>query len=58
MGNPDIEPTFLVPDSEEGGTYPGDIQPGYYNLMELVTLLRDCADEPDAIYFIADMLEP
>jgi hypothetical protein len=58
MGNPDIEPTFPIPEPEEGATYPGDIQPGYYNLAELVGLLRDNANNPDAIYFIADMLEP
>lgn len=58
MGNPDIEPAFLIPEPAEGAIHPGDIQPGYYNLMDLVTLLRDHCNEPETIYFIADMLEP
>jgi hypothetical protein len=38
-------------------TYPGDIQPREYLGNEVVELLREHADNPAAIRFIADMLE-
>lgn len=38
--------------------YPGDIQPGEYSLRAVIELLRKFADNPDAVRFIADMLEP
>jgi hypothetical protein len=37
--------------------YPGDLQPGEYRGSEVVGPLREHADNPDAIRFIADMLE-
>lgn len=43
------------PDAPEA--YPGDIKPGDYTSNELVKLLRHHADDPEAIRFIADMLE-
>ena len=52
------DPILLVPDSEPGKQYPGAIEPGYYTLAELVELLREHKGNPDAIQFIADMLEP
>jgi len=44
---------LTVPD----GRHPGLIPPGYYGRNGLVALLRTHADNPDAIRFIADMLE-
>ena len=55
----EFEPeSFYVPDPEPGTAHPGDIKRGMYTLVELVRLLRDHANEPAAIRFIADMLEP
>lgn len=52
--------TLLIPeyDPEDEKPYPGDIKPGKYGLSDLVALLREHKDNPDAIQFIADMLEP
>ena len=33
------------------------IRPGYYTLNEVVQMLRDRKDNPDAVQYIADMLE-
>ena len=38
----------------EGDTYPGNIKPGEYNVAEL---LRAHKSNPEAIQFIADMVE-
>ena len=48
-----------IPEHEDGpdGRYPGDIEPGTYSLNEVVELLRKHKGNPDAIQFIADMLE-
>jgi hypothetical protein len=51
--------TLLIPDynPEDPQPYPGDIQPGIYEDNEIVELLREHTDNPEAIRFIADMLE-
>ena len=50
---------LLIPehDPNEPDPYVGDIKPGYYEGNQVVELLRQHADNPDAIMFIADMLE-
>ena len=48
---------LLIPDLEPGASYPGDITPGLYSHNEIVELLRLHQSNPDAIQFIADMLE-
>jgi hypothetical protein len=50
---------LLIPDYDpnEEERYPGDIKPGRYNLAAVVALLRRHKNDPDAIQFIADMLE-
>lgn len=48
---------LVIPELEEGETYPGSIQPGSYDDNEVVTLLRQHKQDPEAIQFIADMLE-
>ena len=50
---------LLIPDydSENPQPDPGDIQPGEYQGNEIVELLHQNADNPEAIRFIADMLE-
>ena len=47
----------IIPEKDEGGPYPGDIQPGYYDIRGLVDLLRRHKGNPEAIQFIADMVE-
>jgi len=49
---------LLIPehDSDEE-VYPGSIEPGYYQGNQIVELLRDNKHDPEAIQFIADMLE-
>ena len=55
----DVEVVILIPDYDEDETrYPGDIKPGYYTHQELVGLLRTHCNNPEAIHFLADMLEP
>lgn len=50
---------LLIPYYEEGGKeeYPGGIKPGYYNEKELIQMILQHAANPEAIYFIADMLD-
>lgn len=48
---------LLVPETDDGETYPGGIEPGYYTRNEVVALLREHKENPSAIQFIADMLE-
>lgn len=60
--NPDEieEPVVLmVPDydPDDPEPYPGGIEPGYYTLSQFIALLRHHADNPEAIRFLADMLE-
>lgn len=51
-------PNLLIPDFEDDSEkYPGDIRPGYYNPKQLVILLLYHLDNPDALQFIADMME-
>jgi hypothetical protein len=55
----EFEPEFFtIPDPEPGTAHPGDIKRGVYTLAELVRLLRDHADDPATIRFIANMLDP
>lgn len=51
--------TLVIPeyDTEDPRPYPGGIKPGEYAVNELVDMLRQNAHNPDAILFIADMLE-
>jgi hypothetical protein len=51
--------TLLIPDydPENPKAYPGNIQPGVYQGNEIVELLRQHSANPEAIWFIADMLE-
>ena len=50
---------LLIPSYDEAqpDPYPGDIKPGVYSRNEVVALLRQHADDPSVIRFIADMLE-
>lgn len=50
---------LLIPDYDEDDPQPysGDINPGWYSQAEFVELLRRHKDNPDAIQFLADMLE-
>ncbi len=49
---------LLVPDYEEDAeTYPGDIKPGCYSHQEVIDLLRTHSNNPEAVRFLADMLE-
>jgi hypothetical protein len=51
--------TLLIPDYDPNHPqpYPGDIQPGIYEDNEIVDLLSQHCHNPEAIYFIADLLE-
>ena len=51
--------TLLIPDCdpEDSQPYPGDIQPGIYEDNKILELLRQHCHNPEAIRFIADMLE-
>jgi hypothetical protein len=51
--------TLLIPDydPDDPKPYPSDIKPGVYEGNELVGLLREHSANPEAIWFIADMLE-
>ena len=54
----DVQVVMLIPDYDEDQTsYPGDIKPGYYSHNEFVNLLRTHSNDPEAIYFLADMME-
>ncbi len=48
---------LIVPQADQAAAYPGGIRPGYYTRNQVVALLREHKDDPDAIQFIADMLE-
>ncbi len=51
---------LLIPEYdpyEPDKRYPGGIEPGSYTCNELVALLRRNKENPEAIQFIADMLE-
>lgn len=50
---------LTIPDLEQGDEpYPGGIIPGVYDLEDIVELLRHHNGNPEAVQFIADMLEP
>jgi hypothetical protein len=44
-------------DPNDPQPYPRDIKPGIYEDNEIVDLLRHHCHNPEAIYFIADLLE-
>ena len=50
---------LLIPEYDPDGPkpYPGDIKPGVYEGNEVVELLPQHSANPEAIWFIADMLE-
>lgn len=49
---------LLIPDYENNNDkYPGDIKPGYYNRPQLLNLIIANRENPEALYFIADMLD-
>ena len=51
---------LLIPDYDEDvdeGEYPGGIQPGRYKWDAIVDLLRIHRGNPEAIQFIADMMD-
>jgi len=54
---------LIIPEEEELPTdqhaepYPGGILPGHYPLNSVVELLRNHAEDPQAVRFIADMME-
>lgn len=48
---------LIVPEHDGDAPYPGDIEPGYYTRNETADLLREHRDCPEAVQFIADMLE-
>jgi hypothetical protein len=56
----DERAVLIVPDydPDHPSPSPGNIQPGYYTMRGLVDLLRTYAEDPEAIRFIADLLEP
>ena len=45
------EINIYIPENEYG------ITEGYYNINEVVNLLRKKCDNPQAVHFIADMME-
>ena len=51
--------TLLIPDYDpyDPKPYPGDIKPGYYRGKAIGKLLKQHADNPDAMQFLKDMLE-
>ena len=53
-----MDAILLIPDYEnEEEVYPGDIKPGVYSKYELAQMLRELQENPEAIQFLADMLE-
>lgn len=49
---------LLIPDYEDDNEkYPGDITPGYYNPENIMKLVLFHLNNPEALEFIADMLE-
>jgi hypothetical protein len=54
-----MEFELLIPeyDTEDPEPYPGDIKPGVYARNQVVELLRLNKGNPEAVQFIADMLE-
>lgn len=50
--------TLLIPDLDEAGqSYPGGIRPGRYDINQVVGLLRRHKENPEAVQFLADMME-
>ena len=51
---------LLIPEYdpyEADKRYPGGIEPGSYTRNEVVGMLRGVADDPQAVRFVADILE-
>ena len=57
MSYPYDPPLLVFPEPEEGEEPTAGIKPGYYDQNGLVELLREHAENPEAIRYIADMLE-
>lgn len=53
------EPRLLIPDYDpyHPEPYPGGIKPGYYNNAEVEALIEKHGDNPEALQFVADMIE-
>jgi len=49
--------SVCIPEPDEGEEYPGGIEPGDYDTNGIVELLRAHCNDPEAVYFIADMME-
>ena len=47
----------IIPDPEEGEEPDSVIPPGVYLVNEICQMLRDHAEHPEVIRFLADMLE-
>jgi hypothetical protein len=49
---------LIIPDyGDDDSRYPGNIQPGHYDQQEIVDLMRLHKHDPEAIQFLADMME-
>lgn len=48
---------LLIPEPEEGESPTCGVKPGYYNSAQMLALIQDHKLNPDAVHFIADMLE-
>ncbi len=48
---------LLIPPDPGAKPYPGGIAPGFYHINDVVALLREHKHNPEAVQFIADMLE-
>ena len=49
---------LIIPEDDEGDEpYPGSIEPAHYDMAGLVALLRQHEHDPEAVQFLADMLE-
>lgn len=48
---------LTIPDHDNDAPYPGGIEPGTYTRNQVVALLREQKNCPEAVQFIADMLE-
>jgi hypothetical protein len=49
--------SVIIPDPEEGEEPECGIKPGIYLVNDIVQLLREHADNPDIIRYLADMME-
>jgi hypothetical protein len=57
-GNVPDDAVLLIPEPErQNDTPPYGVKPGYYNSKQLLQLVEEHKSDPEAIQFIADMLE-